>query len=386
MILNLGNIPYISQNGIDYKPTSYMVSRIIPPNIFNYYYNAIVVYPGENISLLSALSSNIIDEVNNKDVYLIYCAEKEPSTLVANLIYLQLVNTNIIPAEKIIIVSDNYHIKNYIELLSVQYNRTRIKSYWTMTGEWAMSTALKKSTVYSNNKYEKPNSNTKKFISLNRRWRIHRPALVSLLYTKDLLRFGHISMALSDDNVTWDTVTHDILETVKPNYHLYSLIKNNQYNISKLPPMTIDTENLTEIGLESLSGPNSDMFKYYKETFFSLVTETLYFEKDIFISEKTFKPIAFKHPFVMVGSHQHLAKLRSLGYKTFHPFINESYDDIADPLQRLGAIVDEVERLCKLDDVELDNFISNVYPIIEHNFKTLMLKGGNYYFHDLTLG
>ena len=57
----------------------------------------------------------------------------------------------------------------------------------------------------------------------------------------------------------------------------------------------------------------------YKETFFSLVSETLFGEdkESLFITEKTFKPIAYRHPFMIVGSMGTLRHLRYLGYETF---------------------------------------------------------------------
>mgnify|MGYP003112717583 CR=1 FL=1 len=43
-------------------------------------------------------------------------------------------------------------------------------------------------------------------------------------------------------------------------------------------------------------------------------------------TEKTIKPIAAGMPFVIIGCHKFLYKLRKIGFKTFHPFIDESYD------------------------------------------------------------
>ena len=69
---------------------------------------------------------------------------------------------------------------------------------------------------------------------------------------------------------------------------------------------------------------DADSIPAYSRSKIELVTET---ETDFFfITEKTIKPIRAGIPFVMVGCQNYLKKLRQLGFKTFHPHIDESYD------------------------------------------------------------
>ena len=81
--------------------------------------------------------------------------------------------------------------------------------------------------------------------------------------------------------------------------------------------------------------------------------------------------MAYKRPFILLCVPQSLDYLRDLGYQTFHPFINESYDTEKDDGKRLLMILDEVSRLCYLKEQELQQFLSDVEPICEHNFKVL---------------
>ena len=110
---------------------------------------------------------------------------------------------------------------------------------------------------------------------------------------------------------------------------------------------------------------------YYQETFFSVVSETTFYENVPFLSEKIFKTIAMGHPFILVGSPNTLQYLKKLGYKTFAPHINEHYDSIEDHGDRAIAIVDEIERICKLNKIEWREWMSKVRPIAEHNYKVL---------------
>jgi hypothetical protein len=89
----------------------------------------------------------------------------------------------------------------------------------------------------------------------------------------------------------------------------------------------------------------------------------------VFLSEKIYKPLAYKHPFLLVGYPGTLNYLKKLGYRTFHPHINEHYDSIQDDLERMDAIVSEVERLCNQTPEQWQEWQYNVAPIVEHNFE-----------------
>ena len=117
--------------------------------------------------------------------------------------------------------------------------------------------------------------------------------------------------------------------------------------------------------------------------YFSLITETNYFKNygqldGHFLTEKTFKAISGKHPFILVGRPGLVESLRTLGYKSFAPHINESYDWIEDDELRLEAIMNEVERLCNFTDIEWMDFQTNVQSIVEHNFNLIANTGRNH--------
>lgn len=59
----------------------------------------------------------------------------------------------------------------------------------------------------------------------------------------------------------------------------------------------------------------------------------------IFISEKTLKPLALQHPFLLIGTPGLLAELKRQGFETFPELFDESYDSIVDFDQRLTAII-----------------------------------------------
>lgn len=113
-------------------------------------------------------------------------------------------------------------------------------------------------------------------------------------------------------------------------------------------------EKINKLG--SIEDQNAFVPDWYSGTHFSLVAETTTDlirpekycppqDQRIFISEKTFKPIAFKHPFIIFGTHSTLAWLKSCGFETFDHLINEDYDKTIDEDVRLAKILNQMSIL-----------------------------------------
>jgi hypothetical protein len=66
---------------------------------------------------------------------------------------------------------------------------------------------------------------------------------------------------------------------------------------------------------------------WYNNTRFSVVVESRVDDR-LFISEKSLKPLAHGHAFVVLGTQGTLSYLRSLGFATFDNEIDEMYDSI----------------------------------------------------------
>ena len=112
------------------------------------------------------------------------------------------------------------------------------------------------------------------------------------------------------------------------------------------------------------------MDQIYLDTWVTIISEASFSDADetVFISEKTFKPIACKHPFMFLGNKGSLKKLREMGYKTFHPFIDESYDELS-TFDRFDAIIKELKRIDTIPDKF--KWIQSMKDILEHNYQVL---------------
>lgn len=217
----------------------------------------------------------------------------------------------------------------------------------------------------------------KTYLSFNRISRPQRVALVSHLFEKGFIENGYCSFLMGSYNNT--PFLHSV-QSMK-DYLSTSLYKRYysavMRNLHTLPLLLNVADRNSNINYH-IDGDD----KYYRNSRFSIVTETFFFklispkydEVSIFLSEKTFKPMVGKHPFINMNRPHTLKYLRSMGYRTFSPWFDEAYDDIENDEQRLLAIFNEIDRLCSLTQSEWNAIEKDIAPIIEHNYTTLKNK------------
>jgi hypothetical protein len=215
---------------------------------------------------------------------------------------------------------------------------------------------------YKNIQYLPPiKTFSKVFISFNNlinEKRSYRLTLISMLLNAKLDQFGYISMSQQD------TVKKIKQELFSP----HSLLsKESKYLIFKTllpnpPSMIIDT-NFT-VGTLSAN----DNLETLSLGLFHVVTETIFYDEKLHLTEKIFKPIVARRPFLLVGATGNLAYLKSYGFQTFDRWIDESYDLETDPDQRLVKIVNELDKLCKLSKFDLMQMYNEMQEILEYNF------------------
>jgi len=105
----------------------------------------------------------------------------------------------------------------------------------------------------------------------------------------------------------------------------------------------------------------------YKNSFLSLVSETLTSTDTIYLSEKIFKPIMVGHPFMLISSKNSLKKLKEFGYKTFDKWWDESYDECDTYHDRITMISDELLKLKNKSTSELLELRNDMLDVIKHN-------------------
>ena len=206
---------------------------------------------------------------------------------------------------------------------------------------------------------------TKVFISYNRivtKSRSYRLYFAAQLMKKNLLDHGYVSLILHDHGSgSWQD------ELINPNTLLSDSAKSLvRTHISTLKnSLTIDQENPP--GHASAASGYNELLMH-KSALWHIVTETVFYFDKLHLTEKIFKPITAKRPFMFMGAIGNLEYLKSYGFKTFDRWIDESYDNENDPDLRIEMIVAELEKLCQLTADELNLMYVEMQEILEFNF------------------
>jgi len=205
---------------------------------------------------------------------------------------------------------------------------------------------------------------TKHFLSFMRGMHNHRRALASYFEHNDLWYNNIISFL----KIEWD-YTGAIPEMLPEKYW------ESHSKLNDREAVEIDTQNLKNKG--GFSTTFTSKWEFYEETFLSVVSETLYDNDKLYFTEKICKPIMCLHPFILVTSPHSLKKLQEFGFKTFHPFIDESYDNEEDGMKRMQMIFDELDKFRARPIQELKDWWKEILPILEHNQKVFLKFGQN---------
>lgn len=256
----------------------------------------------------------------------------------------------------------------YYKQISLENNYRQFPIIFVNHYEYLVSEIIRKGYKFEVNNFFKP----KKFVSFNSVPRVHRVILTALLIEKNLLDQSYYSININKD---FDETQIKFCNSLSKDFYdkVTTIIKNNKHNFPMVLSKTHD--NFDWFTKDDLFYFNNARFSVVQETpAFNLDNTELrhYFSKQLFFSEKTYRVIGLCSPFIMVNRPYTLKGLKASGYKTFTPFINESYDNIEDDEERIKAIANEIERLCNLTDEEWTEILKQLSPILEFNYKKLI--------------
>jgi len=194
---------------------------------------------------------------------------------------------------------------------------------------------------------------------LTSKLRSYRLHLVSNLINQDLVRHGLVSLFLKDDYGTWQDTIRDSANPLDPRAVPYII----KALAGRKEPLTIDTD--TPVG--SLSA--NVQLDQLTSALWHIVTETIYYDPKLHLTEKIFKPIVAKRPFILVGAPGNLAYLKRYGFRTFDRWIDESYDQETDHYIRIEKITAEIQRLCDLGPVLLKQMHKEMLETLDYNYQ-----------------
>ena len=195
----------------------------------------------------------------------------------------------------------------------------------------------------------------KRFLSLNLRPRQHRTLLLGLFYKQKLLDSSYFSYCgIMPHESIMQHLDHSNLNACDLELSIYEDINNNmdKYYLDEDPVNTVDVVYDTN--------NHEGMAPYYKNSLVSVITETTFHTHIMSVTEKSFKGIKYKHPFILAGAQGLLQNVRNMGFKTFHDFWDEGYDDIHNPNKRLMRIVQICEEINTWTDSDIKEFRKKV--------------------------
>lgn len=204
------------------------------------------------------------------------------------------------------------------------------------------------------------------FLFKIRRSHTHRLALLIKMQRDNLLDkadWSYLQLLKSDSDVLYRT----------SNEYNLTLDSNVINSICSQTPHQLQTESNTTF--DTVGAWTDIDTTPHKNSYFYVCTETYVHGNYKSLTEKVFKPIINFQPFLFMAFPGALKLLRSLGFKTFEPFINESYDDEMDKIVRLNMIHDEITRLCSMSKEEIHKWFWSMEDILIHNHNHMLSVG-----------
>ncbi len=182
------------------------------------------------------------------------------------------------------------------------------------------------------------------FLCYNRRNKDYRMHMVYSIFKNNLMDFGFTSLGA---NLTTEGYDPEFV---------------------KLLPMTFDNTDL------QVNQARSFIEEDFSESYVSVVTETDTRLDNIFMTEKTFKPIVAMHPFFVLASIGFLKELRNLGYQTFPRWFDESYDEEPNMHKRIEIITRQLKELSQKNEDELQDMLIQMLPTLKHNIDIFLKR------------
>lgn len=208
-----------------------------------------------------------------------------------------------------------------------------------------------------------------KFLFLNGRTRPHRKYMIERMRDVGLL-----------DHALWTN-----LDTTTVYHHTYTTdlfarpseiqLLPAEYEVEQFQSGQKDQYQQSFVKHELFDNHWGDVFiraEPYIDTYFSLVTETVFDYPYTFRTEKIYKPIAMGHPFVAVANQWFYRDLHRAGFQTFGHLIDESFDSMDNNQDRLDRIVQVVEDLCESN---LAEFLVASQAVTKYNQQHLAAEG-----------
>lgn len=332
-------------------------------------------------TFIDTINSKVLEYLRTGKVKLLINLIHDPLETPKDLILIEsYLNTHgIDPSNAVIIAGNNYqdyykhHPEGKIKITSgfvaLGQPAVRMDSYPNVGSLGYESDMIRISDL------DKSKIRPKKFLCFNRIMRPHRYVLAYFAFKYNLLENSIFSFIMHNINEYGIRNNVNALLGFEPDIDFCK-------KINKSLPIEVDTFHLAH-GQKNRFTSNNNKKELYASTYFHIISETSFGGGDSrypFFSEKTFHPLVNLQPFIFVGNPFSLKTLKDLGFKTFHPYIDETYDQVIDPVERFKLIEKEIAKLAALPHEELHKLYYKLSGRTIHNQNTLRKYNNHYPF------
>jgi hypothetical protein len=137
--------------------------------------------------------------------------------------------------------------------------------------------------------------------------------------------------------------------------------------ISSIDQMTVRDQFTTP---ESYADTNRSLLNYYNQFAIEIVCETYTQGNTFFPTEKTIRPVMAAKPVLVYGPQYFLARLRTMGFQTYHGLWDESYD-LCQGVERWRMIQGVMQSISKKTPQEHQQLLAKAHEIALHNRQRL---------------
>lgn len=360
-------VPSYLQNIVDFKKFSDIFELTTPyslspgdPFIYEAPWN---IFEGAG-DFFTQMSNSVLDGVKYGRGWILINDAVDPFELFRVNAALAIMDKHEIPRHKIIFMTGSIDIDNINNTWGIRI----VSPDWN---EIVLST----SAAEFENINDKTLPKLNKFICLNNMWQHHRVHLLWKLHKKDLLKHFGFSFKKLQPNTNKEF--HEVLVNLTTGLFTdeeRATIEEDGREIDKILPLQVDDLSKTTMHLSHSYLSEHTRYNFY------IVPETSFYNfngntyQGVHASEKIFKPILYKMPFIVIGPPGVLAALHKKGYKTFGHLIDERYDAIENDRERFAAILNLIEDLSNRSQDELDVISKLANDVTEHNYKNLLAR------------
>jgi len=206
-----------------------------------------------------------------------------------------------------------------------------------------------------------------KFFCANKRFALHRAMIMNHLQNRSGRFSWHFNFPrnMEVENFAW-LEADKLSKTFKENWKKF---RHREYSIDLEGAVLIDSFEYCGQAIITQNLLSSEMPKAMADSCVAIVNETRYGQPTGYFSEKTFDPMRMCMPFVLVAPPHTLQYMKDLGFKTYHDFWDESYDEIENHTDRFIKICELITHIDELPDKELRAIVKWSHNIQQWNLE-----------------